>query len=65
MAKRCEHCRFWRDTVVKGETASGQGVWWGDCANPEASGYRDGARHSLMTACEAFEAKTEEEKRNE
>ena len=53
MARRCEHCKHWVDTVFKGESASGWGVWYGNCHNPDPIG-RD--RHSLMPACERFEA---------
>lgn len=60
MAKRCEHCRFWRDTVFKGESESGWGVWWGDCSNPKSPGAYDEHRHSLMLACDEFERRPEE-----
>lgn len=52
MARRCEHCVFWCDTVFKGETESGWGVWWGECA---AGVDRGRGHHSLMFACEEFE----------
>lgn len=54
MAKRCEHCRFWNDTVFKGETPSGWGIWWGYCALGVGS-LSGGDRHSLMFACERFQ----------
>lgn len=54
MAARCEHCRFWRDTVFKGTSATGWGVWWGDCTAGE---YRGRNQHSLMLACDKFERK--------
>lgn len=57
MAKRCEHCVYWRDTVFKGESASGWGVWWGDCA---AGVDRGPNAHSLMLACDGFRAKPTE-----
>jgi hypothetical protein len=59
MAQRCEHCRYWVDTVFKGQSASGWGVWYGDCHNPIGPNREIGRdRHSLMLACSAFEAGT-------
>lgn len=57
MAKRCEHCRFWRDTVFNGESASGWGVWWGDCL---AGVDRGRNHHSLFLACDKFERRPPE-----
>lgn len=54
MAQRCEHCKHWVDTVFKGQSASGYGVWYGDCCSPKTA--RDDHRHSLYLACPAFEA---------
>lgn len=51
MAKRCEHCACWRDSVFKGESASGWGVWWGDCLLRVREGDH---LHSLMLACDRF-----------
>jgi hypothetical protein len=56
MASRCEHCRHWVDTVFKGSSASGWGVWWGDCHHPAATGPRNDDHHSLYLACRKFEA---------
>lgn len=57
MAQRCEHCRFWVDTVFKGSSASGWGVWWGTCHNELVPSPPIGQdRHSLMLACGKFEA---------
>ena len=57
MARRCEHCKHWVDTVFKGESASGWGVWYGNCHNPDVPMPPIGRdRHSLMLACERFEA---------
>lgn len=56
MANRCEHCKHWVDTVFMGQSASGWGVWYGDCHSekgPKPVIGRD--RHSLMLACDAFE----------
>lgn len=57
MAQRCEHCKHWVDTVFKGQSASGYGVWWGVCHSPNGPKREIGYdRHSLMLACNAFEA---------
>lgn len=57
MARRCEHCKHWVDTVFKGQSASGWGVWYGNCHNPAVPMPPIGRdRHSLMLACERFEA---------
>lgn len=57
MARRCEHCKHWVDTVFKGQSASGWGVWYGNCHNPEVPMTPIGKdRHSLMLACKNFES---------
>lgn len=56
MTQRCEHCVHWVDTVFKGQSASGWGVWYGDCCHPQSSPVRDDRHHSLYIACERFEA---------
>lgn len=56
MAKRCEHCKHWIDTVFKGETPSGWGVWFGHCAIGMNNQHNS---HSLNFACEKFEQKEE------
>ena len=57
MAKRCDNCKHWVETVFLGESASGYGCWEGICQNPEVPrpgvGQRD--RHNLMLACPKFE----------
>jgi len=59
MARRCEHCKHWVDTVFKGQSASGWGMWYGNCHNPDVPMPPIGRdRHSLMLACERFEAGT-------
>ena len=60
MAQRCEHCKHWVDTVFKGQSASGWGVWYGVCQSDSenAPKGRDIDRHSLMIACPAFESGT-------
>ena len=59
MAQRCEHCKHWIDTVFKGQSASGWGVWYGNCLNPAVEMPPIGMdRHSLMLACRWFEAGT-------
>ena len=54
MAKRCEHCRFWEDTVFKQETPSGWGIWYGTCLRDGHDG------ESLFFACQYFESKPPE-----
>ena len=56
MSMRCEHCKHWVDTVFKGQSASGYGVWYGDCHHPESGSQRDDRHHSLYIACAKFEA---------
>ena len=57
MARRCEHCKHWVDMVFKGQSASGWGVWYGNCHNTAVPMPPIGMdRHSLMLACERFEA---------
>lgn len=58
MSKRCEHCKHWVDTVFKGQSASGWGVWYGVCQSDSdaAPKGRSIDRHSLMLACAAFES---------
>lgn len=57
MAKRCDNCKHWVETVFLGQSASGYGCWEGVCQHPEVPrpgpGQRD--RHSLMLACLKFE----------
>lgn len=53
MARRCEHCKHWHDTVFLGESQSGWGCWEGWCQFRK-SGYRI-RHHSLMLACEHFD----------
>lgn len=55
MASRCEHCKHWVDTVYAGQSASGWGVWYGDCRHPQSSPIRDDRHHSLYLACGRFE----------
>jgi hypothetical protein len=55
MAKRCEHCKYWIDTVFKGQSQSGYGVWFGDCSQPDRPMKPRENRHSLMLACEYFD----------
>lgn len=56
MAQRCEHCKHWVDTVFKGQSASGWGVWYGNCWSDDRRPPTREERHSLMLACEHFEA---------
>ena len=51
MAKRCEHCSYWVDTVFNQETPSGWGEWFGYCGLTGAEG------RSLFFACDDFEPK--------
>lgn len=57
MAQRCEHCKHWVDMVFKGQSASGYGVWYGDCHHPNTV-MHDRNHHSLYIACHRFEAGT-------
>lgn len=57
--KRCEHCRYWHDSVFKGESASGWGVWFGDCGNQKSQRYAKRNLHSLLPRCEQFQEKAE------
>lgn len=58
MANRCEHCKHWVDTVFAGQSASGWGVWYGDCHHPQAPAARNDHHHSLYLACARFERGT-------
>lgn len=57
MAKRCDNCKNWVETMFLGSSASGYGCWEGVCQHPEVPrpgpGQRD--RHNLMLACPKFE----------
>lgn len=57
MAKRCDNCRHWVETVFLGSSASGYGCWEGVCQHHDVPrpgpGQRD--RHNLMLACPKFE----------
>ena len=57
MAKRCDNCKHWVETMFLGSSASGYGCWEGVCQHPEVPrpgvGQRD--RHNLMLACPKFE----------
>lgn len=55
MTKRCDNCKHWVESVFKGQSASGYGVWYGDCYHPKANRLRDDRHHSLYIACEKFE----------
>lgn len=49
MARRCDHCKHFAPTVFQGTSASGYGVWWGDCL---AGVERGRGLHNLYLACE-------------
>lgn len=57
MAKRCDNCKHWTESVFLGSSASGYGCWEGHCHNPKVPALRVGERprHNLMLACEHFE----------
>lgn len=55
MTKRCDNCKHWLETVFKGQSASGYGVWYGDCHHPQSGVVRDERHHNLYIACEKFE----------
>lgn len=57
MAKRCDNCKHWTESVFLGSSASGYGCWEGHCHHPEVPAPRVGerARHNLMLACPKFE----------
>jgi len=53
MAKRCEHCKFYVDTVFIQETESGYGLWEGECT------LKGITVKNLWFACEDFQPKNE------
>lgn len=61
MARRCQDCKHWNDSVFLGEGASGGACWEGYCGLGVGTGprgrnsFRDRPRHSLMLACDRFE----------
>lgn len=57
MAKRCDNCKHWTESVFLGSSASGYGCWEGHCHHPKVPAPRVGERprHNLMLACQHFE----------
>jgi len=54
MAKRCEHCKFWKPTRLRGKSKqTGWEVWDGLCL----AGVQRRNPHSLMLACPLFQGK--------
>lgn len=64
MAKRCDSCKYWHDSVFLSETQSGYGCWEGWCSNPKYrpnhSLYEENKHHNLWYACEYHEFKEAE-----
>jgi len=54
MPARCEHCKFWTSTTLKGKSRSGYPCHAGTCSNPYRLKPAEEHRHSLMQACTHF-----------
>jgi len=63
MAKRCDGCKYWHDSVFLGESVSGYGCWQGWCSNRNYHNndwYSESKHHNLWLACDYFEQATED-----
>ncbi len=54
MTARCEHCKFWTSTKLKGKSRTGYPCHAGNCSNPFRLVSSENQRHSLMPACTHF-----------